>query len=384
MSYLDLVTVATPQPLPQEMLKDHEQILQNHYDTLRARGLSPRTIEENCVFTRRWFEKIRVKDTSGERQLYVWEAMKPIEGRMLIKEFLMTLSTVDDDNQPCVRPATARAYAGKLERLFISTLESPYIIGLQTIASKYGPIENPFTGVQYPVHTRDHLRSERFFLTPEQILGLLVFLREVYPGVTNRNSTAARLYAIVMLITETGMRSIEILNLDALGDGRDIFYDKNVIQTRFGKGHNSSGPQARLMPLTDRAAITLKQYEEEVRREFRNYLTEPSLFLTLKGKRLSYDTMRTGFSQFTEVARKHGVDLPPNLTIHDLRASFATNFIEENPNKFWELMELMGHVSHSSTLLYIRSRGKNRLASMKHARGLKPGGKGFAPPVYNK
>jgi integrase len=137
------------------------------------------------------------------------------------------------------------------------------------------------------------------------------------------------------------------------------------------------------MPLTDRAAITLKEYEEVVRPQFRNHLTDHSLFLTLRGKRLSYDTMRTGFSQFLEVARKHGVDLPPNLTIHDLRASFATNFLEENPNQFWELMEMMGHLSHSSTLLYIRSRGKNRQLSMKHARGLKRG-TGFSPKVYDK
>jgi integrase len=366
------------------MQKDHDKVLQNHCDTLLARRLSSRTIRDICRFVKGWFEKIRILDASGERQLYIWEAMKPVEGRRRIMEFLLALGRVDDDNHVCVRPATVRAYAGQLERLFISTLESPYIDGLQTISSRYGPIENPFTGVQYPVHSRDRLRSERFFLTPEQILELLIFLREVYPSLTNRNSTAARLYTLLMLITETGMRSIEILNLDALGDDRDIFYDKNVIQTRFGKGHNSSGPQTRLMPLTDRAAITLKQYEQEVRPQFRNHLIEPSLFLTLEGKRLSYDTMRTGFIQCLDAARKQGVDLPPNLTIHDLRASFATNFLEKHPHQFWELMELMGHVSHSSTHLYIRSRGKNRLFSMKQARGFKPGRTGFTSPVYNK
>src|SRR5712691_9304695 len=89
---------------------------------------------------------------------------------------------------------------------------------METISSKYGQIESPFTGVEYPVHSRDLLRSERFFVTPEQILELLVFMREVYPGLIKKNLTAARLYAIVMLITETGMRSIEVINLDALGD----------------------------------------------------------------------------------------------------------------------------------------------------------------------
>ncbi|HXM34316.1 MAG TPA: tyrosine-type recombinase/integrase [Pyrinomonadaceae bacterium] len=384
MSHLDPVTVATPQRSQQEMLKDHNQILQNYFDTYITRGLSQRTIDGACWFIQRWFEKIRVRDESGEHQLYIWEAMKPFEGRQRIKEFLLTLSAVDDDNKVCLRPTTVRAYATQLERLFISTLESPFIEGLQTISSRYGPIENPFTGVEYPLHSRDILRAERFFLTPEQILELLVFLREVYPGLTNRDSTVGRLYTIVMLITETGMRSIEILNLDALGDDRDIFYNKRVIQTRYGKGCNSSGPQTRLMPLTDPALITLMQYEREVRLRFRNHLVDPALFLTLRGERLSYSTLQDTFSRFIEVARKAGVNLPPKLTLHDLRASFATNYIEANPNQLWELMELLGHVSPSSTCLYIRSRGKTRLLSMKQARGPRPGRTGFSAMVYNR
>ena len=79
----------------------------------------------------------------------------------------MTLSTVDDDDQPCLRATTVRAYASFLERLFLGTLDSPYITGMETISSKYGSIENPFTGVEYPVHSRDLLRSERFFLNSE-------------------------------------------------------------------------------------------------------------------------------------------------------------------------------------------------------------------------
>jgi len=384
MSHLDPVTVDTPPRSQQEMLKDHKQILQNYFDTYITRGLSQRTIVETRRFIQRWFERIRVCDASGEHQLYIWEAMEPFEGRKRIKEFLLTLSAVDDDNKVCLRSTTVRAYATQLERLFISTLASPFIDGLQTISAKYGPIENPFTGVEYPLHSRDILRAEKFFLTPEQILELLVFLREVYPGLTNRNSTVGRLYTIVMLITETGMRSIEILNLDALGDDRDIFYDKRVIQTRYGKGCNSSGPQTRLMPLTDPALLTLMQYEREVRPRFRNHLVEPALFLSLKRERLSYGALRDSFTRLIEVARKHGVNLPPNLTIHDLRASFATNYLEANPDQFCELMELLGHVSPSSTLLYIRSRGKNRWSSMKEARGLRPGKMGFRAMVYNR
>ncbi|MEK6282511.1 MAG: site-specific integrase [Acidobacteriota bacterium] len=383
MSNLDPLTVATPQRSHQEMLRDHKQILQNYFDAFITRGLSPRTIEVQQRFVEHWFEKIRVFDVNGERQIFLWEVMNRFEGRLRIKEFLMTLSTVDEDGQPCLRATTVRAYASFLERLFVRTLNAPYITGIETISSKYGPIENPFTGVEYPVHSRDLLRSERFFVTQEQILKLLVFLREVYPGLINKNLTVARLYAVVMLITETGMRSIEVLNLNALGDDRDIFYSKKVIQTRFGKGHNSSGAQTRVIPLTHRSQITLMEYERVVRPQFRNQSNEPSLFLTLKGTRLSYGTLRDGFSRLIVAARNHGVDLPPKLTIHDLRASFATNFLEENPEKFWRLMELLGHVSPSSTCLYIRSRGDNRVGAMKQARKSHAGSGGMTTRVYN-
>jgi integrase len=384
MSHQSLVTSGPPHISPSAMLKDHKRVVQNYVDSLRARGLSASTIASTSSFIEHWFEKIRVHDANGERQLCFSEAMKPFEGRKRIKDFLTTLSAVDDNNQVCLRATTVRAYAGILERFFICTLESPFIEGLQTISSKYGPIENPFTGVEYPLHSTDQLRSEKFFLTPEQILELLIFMRELYPRLTRRSLTAGRLYTIVVLITETGMRSVELLNLDAQGDDRDIFYDREVIQTRFGKGRNSSGPLTRLMPLTAAAAVTLKQYEREVRPQFRNHLTDPALFLSTKGKRLSYIPLREGFTRLIKSARKHGANLPPNLTVHDLRASFATNFIEANPDQFWELMEQLGHVSPSSTLLYIRSRGKNRWLSMKEARGPRLGRTGFGPMVYNR
>ncbi|HXM51603.1 MAG TPA: site-specific integrase [Pyrinomonadaceae bacterium] len=271
-----------------------------------------------------------------------------------------------------------------LDRFFTSVMEFPYVDHLQTITSKYGPIENPFTGVEYPIHTRDHLRSERFFLTEQQILELLIFLREVYPKLTHRALTAARLYTIILLITETGMRSVEVLNLDSVGENRDIFYDRKIIQTRFGKGHNTSGPLTRLIDLTRPAEITLKEYERNVRPHFRHHAENPALFLDGNGNRHSYSALHSRFTRFMTCARKHGVSLPEKLTIHDLRASFATNYLEAHPEKFWKLMELLGHVSPASTCLYIRCRGKSRTLTMREARGPRVPGTGLSAMVYNR
>jgi integrase len=373
-----------PQISNEEMAKDHAQILQNYFDSLTIQRLSPKTIDFTRWFIPRWFEENGVVTDDRRRPLYVWEAMKPLEGRKRIKDFLLSLSMPGEDGLPVLQATTVRAYANRLQRLFASIVDFPYIDGFSTISSKYGPIENPFTGVQTPIHSGDLLRSERFFLTPGQILEALIFLREVYPRLIHRTLTAARLYTIVVLITETGMRSAEILNVDALGEQRDIFYDRKIIQTRFGKGHNSSGPLTRLIPLTRPAEITLNEYERRVRPHFKNHAENSALFLSSVGDRLSYNAMQSAFTTFVASARKHGINLPEKLTIHDLRASFATNYLEEHPDRFWRLMELLGHISPSSTCLYIRSRGKSRLMTMKEARRPRVPGTGLSAMVYNK
>ncbi len=192
MSTLPRITVPAHHRSHQEMLNDHRKVLQNYFDTFITRGLSRKTLDSACGFIERWFEKIRVSDTTGERQIFIWEVMNLGEGRQRIKEFLMTLSALGEDNHVCLRPQTARAYAGHLERLFIKTLEFPFIEGQQTIQSKYGPIENPFTGVEYPIHSRDRLRAEKFFLTPEEGSGasLCEVLRRdkrpAFPGADRR------------------------------------------------------------------------------------------------------------------------------------------------------------------------------------------------------
>ena len=129
MSHVHSVPFATRERSHLEMLKDHNQILRNYFDTFISRGLSPRTIEVQQRFLEHWFQKIRVADEEGERQLFIWEVMNLDEGRGRIKEFLKALATVDEDGQPCLRATTVRAYAFFLERLFASTLKSPYITG---------------------------------------------------------------------------------------------------------------------------------------------------------------------------------------------------------------------------------------------------------------
>src|SRR5215469_3377992 len=56
----------------------------------------------------------------------------------------------------------------------------------------------------------------------------------------------------------------------------------------------------------------------------------------------------------TEEARKAGLAMPPKLSWHSLRKSFATNFMEQHPDRPWVLMDLMGHLNPSTLHRYVK------------------------------
>lgn len=47
------------------------------------------------------------------------------------------------------------------------------------------------------------------------------------------------------------------------------------------------------------------------------------------------------------------MNLPAKLRWHDLRRTFATLFLEENPDQFWLLMKLMGHSARGTMASYV-------------------------------
>jgi site-specific recombinase XerD len=159
---------------------------------------------------------------------------------------------------------------------------------------------------------------------------------------------------MVVLGGETGMRSIEIRNLDAFGRHRDLFYEKGLIQTRYGKGTNGSGYRVRKIIFTELAQATMYPYEEVVRPRFPNALTNPSLFLSDLGLRISYAAMRYALKRIVEEAIKAGLNLPPDMSWHLLRKAFATNYIEREPDKIWLLMEFMGHINPCTLHCYVK------------------------------
>ncbi len=342
---------ATVIPVSQ-MLADHQSILQGYLDTHTTRNHSDRTIESERRFLTGWFESFVLQDEDspqGERQLFVWEAMAPVLGRQRIVGFSKGLVDVG------LKPRTVQGYLGCLRRLFQYVLEYPYIPGtqVQSITSKYARIEQPVLEYDYPVHVLEQ-DEEGFVLTGEQLFQFYDFVRLQYIGHNQKKLPASRDYTMIVVVGESGLRADEILHLDALGLHRDLFYEHNCIQTRHGKGTKGSGKRVRKTIFTPFAQATMRVYEDRIRPNFPDAKTNPALFLTESGERISYKAMWHNLHSIVEEGRKAGLELPPKLSWHSLRKSFATNFMEQHPDRPWVLMDLMGHLNPSTLHRYVK------------------------------
>ena len=170
-----------------EMLDDHHAILEGYLDTHVTCNHSDRTIESERAFLTGWFEGILVPDPDGERQLLVWEAMEPVKGRDRIKEFSKGLIIAG------LSPRSVNGYLGMLRRVFEYILEFPYIPGkeVQLIVSKYGPIDQPVSKYDYPVHSIDQ-DEEGFVLTGNRLYEFYNFVRTTYIEGKQKKLTASR------------------------------------------------------------------------------------------------------------------------------------------------------------------------------------------------
>jgi site-specific recombinase XerD len=335
-----------------QMIADHCTVLQGYLDTHVTRNHSERTIESERRFLTGWFESFVMQDDDhpdGERQLFLWEAMEPVVGRQRVVAFSKGL--VDAG----LRPRTVQMYLGSLRRLFQYVLEYPYIPGpeAQAIVAKYGRIEQPVLEYDYPVHTLDQ-EEEGFVLTGERLLQFYNFVRLEHIGHNQKKLTASRDYTMIVVAGESGLRADEIRHLDALGAHRDLFYEHNCIQTRYGKGAKGSGKRVRKTIFTPFAQDTVRTYEEHIRPNFPNAKTNTALFLTESGERISYKAMWHNLDSIVEQARKAGFEMPPKLSWHSLRKSFATNFMEIHPDRPWILMDLLGHLNPSTLHRYVK------------------------------
>lgn len=332
-----------------EKLQDHRAILYGYIDTHIARNHSQNTIEKERFFLEGWFKNYPMEDDEhpeGYRQMFVWEAMQPVMGRERILAFSKGLVETE------LKHSTITGYLGCLRRFFNYVLEFLYIPGTggQSIIAKYGRLEQPISEYDYPHHVYDN-EEEGFVLTGQQLTDFYDFIRTEYIKNNQKKLTASRDYTMIIIAGESGLRADEIRHLDSQ---RDIFYDKNRIQTRHGKGFKGSGKRVRKTIMTPLAKDTLLMYEKRVRPYFTNSDSSTTLCLTERGEMLSYQQMWSFLNRIVEQAREAGLEIPPKLAWHSLRKSFATNHMERHPEDIWVLMDMMGHVNPSTLHRYVQ------------------------------
>jgi site-specific recombinase XerD len=335
-----------------EMLADHRAIVQGYLDTHVTRNHSESTEHNERRFLTGWFEGFMVEDNNhpdGERQLFVWEGMEPWAGRQRIIGFSKGL--VDAG----LKPRTITTYLGVLRRLFEYMCEYPYIPSdrPQSIVAKYSRIEQPVSEYDYPAHVIDQ-EQEGFVLTGQRLTDFYDFVRLEYIGRNQKKIPASRDYSMIVMAAETGLRADEIKHLDAIGPHCDLFYKEARVQTRHGKGCKGSGKRVRKSIFTPFAQATIKVYEERIRPAFPNAAVNPALFLSESGDRISYKSMWRSLHLIAKEARKAGLDIPPKLSWHSLRKSFATNFMERHPDRPWVLMDMMGHLNPGTLHRYVK------------------------------
>ena len=143
--------------------------------------------------------------------------------------------------------------------------------------------------------------------------------------------------ALLELLYATGLRVTELLSLKPA----DVNLDAGYL-TCIGKGDKQ-----RIVPLGHAAADWVRRYAAEARPVLLKQRKTPWLFVNAKGgTRLS----RVGF---WKVLKEYGITagVPPGLSPHMLRHSFATHLLERGAD-LRAIQMMLGHADLSTTQIY--------------------------------
>lgn len=143
-------------------------------------------------------------------------------------------------------------------------------------------------------------------------------------------------HAMFELLYASGLRVTELmsLNLD------DIDLEQGSVRC-LGKGGKE-----RVIPIHDSAVAVLRRYIDEARPSFVKKSSERSLFLNMRGQRLS----RQGFWLILKAHTKRA-GITKKITPHTLRHSFATHLLQGGA-PLRHVQELLGHSSITTTQVY--------------------------------
>jgi integrase/recombinase XerD len=142
--------------------------------------------------------------------------------------------------------------------------------------------------------------------------------------------------AMIELLYATGLRVSELVGVRLA----DLHLDEHYL-TCIGKGSKE-----RLVPIGEQATDWIRTYSADARRGLLNGRMSPRLFLNARGGSLS----RVGFWKILKQhARRAG--LPPTISPHVLRHSFATHLLERGAD-LRAIQLMLGHADLSTTQIY--------------------------------
>jgi integrase/recombinase XerD len=145
--------------------------------------------------------------------------------------------------------------------------------------------------------------------------------------------------AMLEVFYGTGLRLSECLNLE-LGD---VDLAENVLTVRLGKGKKD-----RVVPLLGRAWQAVDKYLREARAMLVREVRVATLFLSMRGVRMTPTTVHDRFHTY---ARQAGI--PGPLSPHGLRHTFATHLLKHGAD-VRHVQQLLGHASIETTEIYTR------------------------------
>jgi integrase/recombinase XerD len=142
--------------------------------------------------------------------------------------------------------------------------------------------------------------------------------------------------AMIELLYATGLRVTELVTVRSA----DLHLDEHYL-TCIGKGSKE-----RLVPIGEQATDWIRKYQATARRALLKGRPSPRLFLNARGGPLS----RVGF---WKILKRYAVraKLPPTLSPHVLRHSFATHLLERGAD-LRAIQLMLGHADLSTTQIY--------------------------------
>jgi len=168
-------------------------------------------------------------------------------------------------------------------------------------------------------------------LAPDQVRRLL----ERIPA---DDPLAVRDRALFEVAYSCGLRCEEIVDLD----GADVDFESEQVRV------DGKGGKVRLVPVGEHAQRALERYLATARPALVDEPTEPALFVSRRGRRLSPSDVRRRLERWVREAAIAG-----RVSPHALRHSFATHLLEGGAD-LRSIQELLGHSSVSTTQVYTR------------------------------